>query len=62
MGEWQIGFRFEQAEKAIEMALQLNEGKSALHLDEFLIDAKKIYDFMVGESHHFNDGISVTKD
>jgi chromosome segregation ATPase len=43
-------FNIDKAERALEIAMSKSDNK---FLDENLEAAKKIYDFLVGKSHHF---------
>ena len=48
-------FNIDKAERALEIAINNSNNK---FLDENLEAAKKIYDFLIGKSHHFlNDEI-----
>lgn len=45
-------FKFDKAEQAIYFTFKKDPLKN---IDEALLDAKKVYDFLAGSSHHFLD-------
>lgn len=45
-------FRFDQAKEAVSFIFSQNPTKT---IDEKLVEAKKVYDFLTGLSHHFEN-------